>query len=223
MLFPVNSKGERLVDDSLVIGWIRTEIEKKYKNSNIPYALKQLCFKFWLIKICDQWDLTYYDKKRILISNNGLTASAKDNTSCSIYSKREIDIGDKYIWTLKMNSWFCEWSSIIGQPYIGIIKSDEKILNRCKINGPSEKDGYWFSASKAALHFRKFPAKKIQYGQRVTCKGDVIEMCVDLRNNTVSYRINGTDYGVAYSNIDRCRYRLYVGFYHGKGTSLQLI
>ena len=48
-------------------------------------------------------------------------------------------------------------------------------------------------------------------------------MSLDLENFTLSYKINGNNYGIAFNNIERCKYRLFVSFYHGEGTKLQLI
>ena len=50
----VDGDGNRITTDILVEGYIR-ENAKKY-NVLIPLDINTICFLFWLIKICDEWD-----------------------------------------------------------------------------------------------------------------------------------------------------------------------
>ena len=53
--------GKRIKTDILTAGYLREEIENKYKIS-IPSEIKRLCFDYWFINICDEWDKTLYDE-----------------------------------------------------------------------------------------------------------------------------------------------------------------
>lgn len=220
-LYPVDAQRQRFEHDLLVIGWIKNEIERKYNHLKVPFALKQLCYRFWLIKVSDKWDIEQYDKQRISVHDDG-SITAKKIYACSIYGKHQVDIGRKYIWTLKMNKWCCGWSSIVAQPYIGIIKSDIKLLKKCETMVPKGNSAYGWGASKAKIDGQK-AYESISYGEKCIKPNDIIEMSLDLQNMTLSYKINGNDYGVAFKDIDPCSYRLFVSFYHGKGTQLQLV
>ena len=52
--FHVDSNGERIKTDILVSGYIKNAM--KQHRLEIPDEIIGLCFLFWLIKVCDQWD-----------------------------------------------------------------------------------------------------------------------------------------------------------------------
>ena len=58
--FQVNSKGNRIKTDILIAGYLRQDIEDSLKML-IPSEIKALCFVYWFIKICDEWDESYTD------------------------------------------------------------------------------------------------------------------------------------------------------------------
>ena len=59
----------------------------------------------------------------------------------------------------------------------------------------------------------------LKYG--IDCvDGDVIEMILDLTQLTLSFKINDIDYGVAYENIIKDKYRLGVWLYKKDSVSI---
>ena len=60
----VDHNGNRIKTDILTSGYLRGEIETRYEIL-IPSEIKQLCFDFWLINICDEWDKTMYNDTRV--------------------------------------------------------------------------------------------------------------------------------------------------------------
>ena len=119
---------------------------------------------------------------------------------------------------MKVNRCFnASYLNSVG-PLIGIIKSNEAILQECKYRPPRGQEGYCFAATKALL----YPGG-IRYGERGIKTGDIIEICLDLKRMNICYKINGISYGIAFKNIDRCRYRLFATFYNCSGAKLELI
>jgi hypothetical protein len=51
----------------------------------------------------------------------------------------------------------------------------------------------WFGSSRPCL----YPPGRVRYGARLH-KDDIVKMTLDLENGTLSYSVNGTDYGVAF-------------------------
>ena len=62
-----------------------------------------------------------------------------------------------------------------------------------------------------------------QYGQDFRTENSVIEMCLDLNKGTLSYIINGTNYGVAHDDIDTNKeYKLFITI-SGYGTTFEIV
>ena len=57
--FTVDSHGKRIKTDILVCGYVR-DMMNEYKLE-IPDEIIGLCFLFWFIKVCDQWDESLCD------------------------------------------------------------------------------------------------------------------------------------------------------------------
>ena len=49
-----DSKGERITTDILVSGYIKNVV--KECNLLIADEIRAICYVFWLIKACDEWD-----------------------------------------------------------------------------------------------------------------------------------------------------------------------
>ena len=60
--------------------------------------------------------------------------------------------------------------------------------------------------------------KSLYFGDYgVKCQqNDIIEMFVDFANNILSFKVNGKDLGICYSNIKEGNYNLAVTLYDGK-------
>ena len=64
---------------------------------------------------------------------------------------------------------------------------------------------------------------KTRYGQSFDKINDILTMTLDLKQYTLSYSLNGKDFGVAFDRIKEQNYRLAVSFLHNVGTELQLL
>ena len=91
-------------------------------------------------------------------------------------------------------------------PYIGIIKDDDKLLNKYKIQGTNlKKDGYIFCSGPITV---KRPSDQ-KYGKPFTKNGSVMEIILNLQNYTIKYKIDGKDLGIAFKDILKTKYRLF--------------
>ena len=88
----------------------------------IPVKIDSICFDYWLIQICDEWDKKYLTKS---VEIDGQIAKLNKSNRCvSIYGCHSIDRGcDSYSWQIKLNTdivWFG----------VGIIEDKEEILKK---------------------------------------------------------------------------------------------
>eukprot|EP01084_Bolivina_argentea_P297860 513226_1 len=158
--------------------------------------------------IKDKWDRKYINKIKNNVSVNGNCIKVlknADKTHC--YGTHVVTAGNVYTWILKLvhygtssTSWY--------HPYIGIIKDAESTLNSCqgRLGWHRNDNGYQFCASNK-LQIR--PGDK-KYGEPFNKNGSVMKMTLDTINWTLSYNINGKDYGIAFDNIIQQNYRLCV-------------
>ena len=64
-------KGERIKTDILVSAWI-TNLKRKNKLF-IPKDMIELCFKFWFIDVCDEWDKIFIDDADVTLQGQCIT------------------------------------------------------------------------------------------------------------------------------------------------------
>ena len=113
--FAVDSNGKRIETNILVSGYIRN-VGKEYKLL-IPQDINSVCFDYWLIKVCDEWDTKYAPENEI----NGQIIQLKRERLLSVYGKQSVNEGS-YLWQIRFNTdieWFC----------VGVIVDDEDILD----------------------------------------------------------------------------------------------
>ena len=55
-----NGNQRKIKTDILVAGYVR-DIVEEFTTRNIPDEIIQLCFMFWFVTVCDEWDksMTY--------------------------------------------------------------------------------------------------------------------------------------------------------------------
>ena len=68
----VDHNGNRIRTDILICGYLREEIEDKLKIL-IPSEIQKLCFVYWFIDICDEWDIASHTKKKIAVDKQTIT------------------------------------------------------------------------------------------------------------------------------------------------------
>ena len=62
--FTVDKEGNRIKTNVLTSGYLRQEMENIHKIL-ILSDLKKLCFQYWFMNICDQWDVELCKHKDI--------------------------------------------------------------------------------------------------------------------------------------------------------------
>ena len=203
--FAVDGKGNKIKTDILVTGYIR-EYGKEY-SLLIPVDINTLCFQFWIIKICDEWDEEFSFKN---IDIDGPIVKYKGNCDeALVYGCHSIDKGS-YSWEIQMTrktdeAWF----------FMGIIEDEPDILKK------SSTDFDYLFDNACCLHDDgKLSRGRISSGKPyiptnvLRSKKYKIQMTLDMDNHTLRYAVNGKDYGVATNELDKKRYRMVVTFFY---------
>ena len=200
--FTVDADGKRINTDILISGYIRN-ISNRFKLL-IPIDIIQICFQYWLITICDEWDKKLSSDK---VAGDGQIVTAGTSASyASIYGCLGIDKGS-YTWQVKLKSevrWFC----------MGIIEDDDNILTKYR-------DGCGYVLNNGCcLH----DDGKFYLGSQTSGKSyidgfprsaeTIIAMTLNMDDHTLSYKINAKDYGIVTNKLDKSKYRLVISFYY---------
>lgn len=183
MALSFDSNGGRIQTDILVCGYIDNAM-KEY-NIEIPDEIIGLCFLFWLIKICDDWDQSLCDMDYFDI--DGPCAKLNSFKYCTLFGTRVVKTGI-FNWRIKLNtkiSWGC----------IGVIVNKEKEIENNKYNnryGKEKECGCFLfiaGSSKGALFIAGEPLD-IFYSDPPGDQGTVIEMILNMDKKTVQYKVN---------------------------------
>ena len=202
MPFQVDSSGNRIKTDILSTGYIRQEIEKNGKLL-IPAEIKQICFDYWFIHVCDEWDKQYSNDK-YEINGSCIKLKGEEGRKSSAYGKHVVESGI-YSWEIKIKSPLIHWVCI------GVIQDDDKLLKKHRNNSDYEnydyggclfRNGAWYSHGRS----------RTGYGPGFGGQNDVVEMILDMNNHTISYKVNDEDYGIACNKMNKDKYRLVINF-----------
>ena len=98
-------------------GYIR--IFNKECKLLIPVEIISICFDYWLIKVCDEWDKQFLAEG---VEIDGQQISISNNTINSFYGCYSFNTGE--------HSWQIKLHSDISMFFIGIIEDDEAVLRR---------------------------------------------------------------------------------------------
>ena len=197
----------------LLSGYCR-DTDKHYK---FPDDLMEMISEY--LPHCDTWNKEY-NKRDVLISEDGSIASLLKQNQHTIYGNQIIKYGDTYKWTMKIKSTLQKSECIL----IGLIKNDVNILKKYELNGywgrknRAPYDGYLFDG----LITTVYPPKKGKlYGHPFGKENDIITMRLD--KHSISYIVNGkTEREPAFDNIEKNEYRLAVCFVYA-GSQLELL
>ena len=213
--FSVDAEGNRIKTDILVAGYMR-EAGDECKLL-IPNDINKVCFEYWLISICDEWDkelssdnVKYDEQTFTKQSNYGFA---------SIYGCLGIDKGS-HIWQIKVKS-------DVKFLAIGIIQDDEQILNEYKHGCKYVIDnGCCLEVTQGKFYHGTTSAERaLVYCQdKLTpLQGTIFTMTLDMDTHTLSYKINDKDYGVATDKLDKSKYRLVVTLFYSDPTTIELL
>eukprot|EP01084_Bolivina_argentea_P220486 373652_1 len=178
------------------------------------------------IAVCDSW---YNEIKGDYISISGRTCTmTKDGWRNSCYSAHVVHSGI-YRWKLKVIA--TKWTEDLQ---IGIILDDAKQMNRGK-NGQCDHNSSYMMVTIRGVYvmrnldmtqgtcFMQYRGNSSQksYGTHCSSVGNEIEVVLNLNDLTLSYVINGKDYGVM-TKVDKMSYRLAVTLLNAQ-HSLQIL
>ena len=214
--FAVDGQGKRIKTDILVYGYIR-DINKKFKLL-IPDDINKICFEYWLITVCDEWDKHYLSSEHVEIDESGATVKSIKAGVVSIYGCRTVDKG-VYSWQIKLmmnvaatSRWFC----------MGVIQDKHGILERFKQSYMYvehhgcclHNDGRFYRGSAS---FGKDYMDRFKVEEEI-----IILMTLDMDNHTLSYKVNDKDYGIVTDQLGKDRYRLVISF-HDENYIVELL
>ena len=199
-----DANGNRIQTDVLVSGYIREFTNEC--NSDIPSDIIKLCFLFWFIDVCDEWDKSLCHQ---LVDINGGCFKLSDNIAfsdkiycCTAFGTHTVDHGI-FVWRMKFKTnmtWIC----------IGVIPDKSDLLKEEQIDNAygrfSAKGGCFLLNMNGVIYHGGID----KYCDVFTAKDTVIEMTLDMDKHTISYKVNGTDCGIAYDKLNEKRYRLAV-------------
>lgn len=183
---------------------VHSFVRNSLKDKDVPFDIVNLCIKYYYIER-DQFDT----------DSLGLHHTLNGNTIKHKY----IGYGDKWSTSLLRNiivNGKHEWSFRIYQTYfiqIGIYDAAAEL--------PRDKDftnehGYGYQV----FHARSYPEAE-DYG--ISCdSGDIIKMCLDMNNLTLSYSVNEKYQGIAFQDIARKGYKAAV-YTYADNESIELL
>eukprot|EP01084_Bolivina_argentea_P174713 302630_1 len=200
----------------LVYGFIR-EIHNLFSQNKayfMPVSLKNLCFDYFLV--WEEWDPLYIGKS---IQCNGSiikTTAMSWYTGC--YGKQIIGPNTIISWTIKLIK-FGGYGNLFNSRY-GIIRDDGENMKVLSDFNPfyDNEQGYAFTAS---MDHQINPGYK-RYGEEFNKCGSIMKIILDTVKWTLSFNINGNDYGVAFKNIKKQNYRLCVLLLQ-RNTEIELV
>ena len=213
---------------TLVDGYIRAVIT----SSIIPYEIIHLLCNF--INFPDQWDQTYVLNDRYML----IKIIPDTNSILKMIAAVSADHGTAYgqlvvdhtsgiqSWKLKIMKY--RLKSCIWFAQIGIVENDDAWLKQ-NLNSHKwykEQRGYGFLCGNAKCVWSdgNNKTKRKHYGQKCNKEEYTVEMILNVKEGTLRYIINDTDYGFAFDNIDKTKeYKLAVSLSRlSVGSKIQL-
>eukprot|EP01084_Bolivina_argentea_P019181 35669_1 len=186
--------------------------------------------KLKVISIHDQWDIKSITNTRLKMQQNIITKTGHYYVPTTIFLKTLVSKGI-CAWKFKIIKTGTEAN--LG-PFIGIWKSKYGGKIPDSSGGFHAKKKRYISELKnrdyvfdAGSGLKKNPQtdNRMDHGEKYAgrCKdGDVVEMCLNMDLLSLSFKVNGKDYGNAFLKIEKCSYNAAVSLF-GEGTSVQLM
>ena len=191
----------------LVYGYIKIEIS----FLEIPLDIVNLVNAFLIF--ADKWTISpEYRSNNVIINQDENTITSLGTGIGTTYGEAIVDAASGVqTWKFKVlnlagsSYWFC---------VIGIVENDDEWLKR-QINKPTwyrQHKGYGFCGGRGKL-ISAVQRDNIwnDYGEKFNKQDDTLEMMLNVKDGTLKYIINGTDYDNAFVDIDTTKqYRLAV-------------
>ena len=202
----VDHNGNQIKTDILTGGYLRQVIEDKF-HIKIPSEIKHLCFVFWLINICDEWDHTLYTTEKMKIDGQIVTSTAKGFSS--IVGRHRVSSG-QFEWKLRH-------FGVIGV-CIGVIEdlpAKEISYSLNKLNYDHDGYGAFWEVENADFYSQSgSPRFMEKYSDKIKDKHVIIGMKIDFDSLGLYYSVDDSEYIQApYTLKEGQSYRLVVSFW----------
>ena len=205
-LFAVDSQGNRIETDILVAGYIRN-VASEY-NLSIPEDINGICFLFWLIKVCDEWDRKSSAES---IKIDGQFAKTTEQGVSSVYGSQSVSQG-VYSWRIKTKQkmWAC----------IGVIEDDVKVLEQFRNDNDYDESGHGCFLLTDGFFYNNERLER--YCGDFKDKDRIITIILDMDKHSIKFKIDDKEYGIATDKLEKDKYRMIISLYD-KGDVIELL
>jgi len=153
---------------------------------------------FGKIIISDNFIFKFKSGKNYTLSNNGLIATKTNggnDWNCTIIGDEEIPKNQISKWKIRINNFVLKsnsWNILIG---IGPDNpnNDYYFYKKC----------WTFICGCSMLSIKSGSESNYNNNKGKLKKGDIVEVIVDRKNGTLSFSVNGSNYGIAHSQIPK--------------------
>ena len=203
----------------LVAGYVRN-VETIHKIKSVPIEINDIIYLYQ--RLLDVWNKKYSNEGVVIDESTGIMSvnSEEDVTAYGsiIVSK------DVFKWRIKLVS--VGENDIVTPSFIGIIENEEALLMRYQDRFHWDRNGCQLCGGSGSLYSSMPGILKPLHGNyqcRWKKQDDILEMTLDLNEHTLSYKVNDTDFGVAFKNIRQNEYRLAWSTFDAKGAIFMLM
>ena len=204
----------------LVAGYVR-ELAKEYKIQNIPLDINDIIYSYQ--RYCEKWSQKYKTDNVLVDAANGII-TVEDDRSIKILGSHIVSEG-AFTWKIKMISF--TFAGDGSPPFIGIVKDDKEYLDAF-FGGHKKDSSFWYNhgyqlCCKFGSRFAGDRFVDDGYSSIWQKDGEILEMALDLDQGTLSFKVDGEDYGVAFEDVEQKSYRLILATFECKDSKFQLL
>ena len=194
---------------------MRQEIERLHKIL-IPSEIKQLCFNYWFLKICDIFDVKLCKHESIEIEEEIVKTIQSNNECRNVFGCHQVSTG-QFVWSilLKRVNGFCT---------LGVIYADKVSQYPEYADYAFDGDGICVQIHDGTLYDPAFNFPKVIKPLGKDVENVNMEIKIDLDEGSLYYAINGDKYKKAPYELKKDKsYRLAVTLPNEPMSEIQLI
>ena len=218
----VDKQGNRIMTDILTFGYLRQEIEKIHKIL-IPSEIKQLCFDYWFLNICDQWDTKSSEHDDIELDGQVIKSQCTWNDNWwNVFGCHSVSSGH-FVWRLLFR-----FKDGTAACHIGIINVDKAEENPKYAGYPVHGHGVCWNILKGDFYDEDYFKNGISSIKKIKdlesqIKNIYIEMKIDLEERSLYYAINDEEIKAPYQLKENTSFRLIVTMPDDKAVDVELM